>query len=387
MELSNTVIRPCSYGFFTIHRCFWVKSLNFKIYNFRGICVRVMMNPESDRKIGEVIYLGTQSQFSKLLSDIEPSQTTKSDASAGHENLRKYLKDDVTFKNYRETDFLSGSYKRNTAIRPRKKDGIVSRPDVDIIVVTNHTKDDEEQEVIDLLYDTLKSKYPTIRKQARSVGIETNKVDMDVVPIIAPNGMDGTLYIPDRKKGEWVETNPPKHTEWTTEVNTDSEGRFKPLVKLMKWWRRQNPTIAKKPKGFVIECIAAECMDKNEKQYDELFVGTLEKVAEKYAFYIGLRMVPHIEDPGVPGNSVTNGITFDAFEGFYYKVKSHAEKGRKAINETDKEKDLELWREIFGSRFPTIERANSSSLLKDAIEPSLSFPDRPIKPNKPGGFA
>ncbi|ARK26428.1 hypothetical protein SporoP37_16505 (plasmid) [Sporosarcina sp. P37] len=331
--------------------------------------------------------MSTQSQFKKLLSDIEPSQTTKNDASLGHKNLRKHLQDDDTFKVYRQTDFLSGSYKRNTAIRPRKKDGVVSRPDVDIIVVTNHTKYDGQQEVIDLLYDTLKPKYPTIRKQARSVGIETNNVDMDVVPIIAPNGMDGTLYIPDRKKEEWVETNPPKHTEWTTEVNTDSGGQFKPLVKLMKWWRRQNPTIAKKPKGFVIECIAAECMDKDEKQYDELFVGCLEKIVEKYAFYIGLRMVPHIEDPGVSGNSVMNGITFEAFEGFYYKAKSHAEKGRNAIDETDKEKELKLWREIFGSRFPTIESANSSSLLKNAVEPSLSFPDRPVKPNKPGGFA
>lgn len=338
-------------------------------------------------KMGEVIYLGTQSQFRKLLSDIEPSQTTKSDASAGHENLRKYLKDDDTFKKHRETDFLSGSYKRHTAIRPKKKDGVVSRPDVDIIVVTNHTKNDEQQKVVDLLYDTLKLKYSTIRKQARSVGIETNKVDMDVVPIIAPNGMDGTLYIPDRKKEEWIETNPPKHTEWTTEVNMDSGGLFKPLVKLMKWWRRQNPTISKKPKGFVIECIVAECMDKNERQYDELFVGTLEEIVEKYAFYIGFRIVPHIEDPGVPSNSVMNGITFDSFEGFYNKVKSHAEKGRDAINEADKEKRLKLWRDIFGPRFPTNESANSSSLLKNAVEPSLSFPDRPIKPNKPGGFA
>ncbi|WP_218970343.1 SMODS domain-containing nucleotidyltransferase [Shouchella patagoniensis] len=331
--------------------------------------------------------MGAHSQFRKLLSDIEPSQHTKSDASTGHENLRKFLKGDEIFKNYRETDFLSGSYKRNTAIRPRIKDGVVSRPDVDIIVVTNHTENDDQKEVIDLLYDTLKPKYSTIRKQARSVGIETNKVDMDVVPIIAPDGMDGNLYIPDRKKEQWVETNPPKHTEWTTEVNTDSGGRFKPLVKLMKWWRRQNPTIAKKPKGFVIECIAAECMDNNEKKYDELLVGTLEKIVEKYAFYIGLRLVPHIEDPGVPGNSVTNGITFDAFEGFYYKAKSHAEKGRQAINETDKEKALKLWREIFGPRFPSPEVANSSSLLKNAAEPSLSFPGRPVKPNKPGGFA
>ncbi|SLL37544.1 Uncharacterised protein [Mycobacteroides abscessus subsp. abscessus] len=84
--------------------------------------------------------------------------------------------------------------------------------DVDIIVVTNHTEENEPQDVIDLLYDVLKKEYSSIRKQARSVGINTNKADMDVVPIIAPEGMDGTFFIPDRKVKKWLETNPPKHT-------------------------------------------------------------------------------------------------------------------------------------------------------------------------------
>lgn len=325
----------------------------------------------------------SQSQFSRFLANIEPSQTTKSDAQTGHINLRKYLKDDANFKKYHEDDFLSGSYKRNTAIRPKRKNGITARPDVDIVVVTNHTKKNDPQEVIDLLFDTLKPKYATIRKQARSVGIETNKVDMDVVPIIAPQGKNGSLYIPDRRKAEWLETNPPRHTTWTTEVNQDSDGMFKPLVKLMKWWRRENPTVNKKPKGFVIECIVAECMDRNEKNYGELFVGTLESIVDKYAIYIGLSVVPHIEDPAVTVNSVTSGMSFAAFEGFYNKVKSHAETGRKAIDEEDKDESLKLWRKIFGDNFP----AASNSLVKNALEPSLSFPDRPIQPKKPGGFA
>lgn len=331
--------------------------------------------------------MGTQSQFSKFLQDIEPSQTTKSDASTGHTNLRAYLKADETFMKSHVTDFLSGSYKRATIIRPQTKDGGVARPDVDIVVVTDHTKNDDPQKVIDLLYNTLMPKYSTIRKQARSVGIETDKVDMDVVPIIAPYGMDGTLYIPDRKKEEWLETNPPKHTSWTTEVNQDSGGRFKPLVKLMKWWRRENPTINKKPKGFVIECIVAACMDRNETQYGELFVGTLEAIVHKYAWHIGLKIVPHIDDPGVPGNSVTSGMTFAAFEGFYNKVKAHAELGRKAISETDEDEALKSWRQIFGSRFPASGTKKSESLLKNAFEPSLTFPNRAVEPKKPGGFA
>lgn len=329
----------------------------------------------------------TQNQFLDLLKDIEPSNTTKQDASKAHTSLRDFLKKDDIFKPYHISDFLSGSYKRNTAIRPRTINGKTARPDVDIIVVTNHSLNDDPQEVIDLLYEVLVDEYSDIRKQARSVGINTKKVDMDVVPIIAPNGMEGTLYIPDRKKEEWLVTNPPKHTSWTTEINNQSSGMFKPLVKLMKWWRRINPTIAKKPKGFVIECIVAECMDKSELNYGELFVKTLEEIVVKYKAYIDLKVVPHIDDPGVPGSSVTNGITFDAFNGFYSKVKSHAEIGRKAINEIDEDEALKLWRVIFGERFPK-NRKNENSLLKNAlVPPTLTFPDHPIEPKKPGGFA
>jgi len=72
---------------------------------------------------------------------------------------------------------------------------------------------------------------------------------------------------------------------------------------------------------------------------------------------------------------------------FYNKVKVHAEIGRKALNETDKEKSLKLWREIFGSRFPASVTKKSESLLKNAIVPSLTFPNRAVGPKKPGGFA
>jgi len=330
----------------------------------------------------------TQKQFNDFLQDIEPSPTTKSSASAAHTALRKFLRGHRVFSKVHIDTFLSGSYKRDTAIRPVTKEGEEERPDVDIIVVTNHTLYDEPKAVLDLLYQTLKEEYDDIRRQTRSVGISAASADMDIVPIIAPQGLEGTLYIPDRKLSQWLVTNPPRHTAWTTEVNEASAGRFKPLVKLMKWWRRENPTISKKPKGFVVECIAAECMDTEEAQYADLFLGTLEEIGTRYAIDILLKRVPRIDYPGVPGNSVTDGITFDAFEGFFNKAKAHAELGRRAQSEQDPDKALALWREIFGSRFPAANVGKANSLLSKAAVPSgLRFPNRPVAPRKPGGFA
>jgi len=331
----------------------------------------------------------TQSQFKTFLQDIEPSSTTKANASNAHTSLRKFLREDKDFKDRHVETFLSGSYKRDTAIRPRVKNGNADRPDVDIIVVTNHSLSDNPAVVLELLYRTLKKKYSNIRLQARSVGIETPSADMDVVPIIAPNGMDGTLYIPDRKLEKWLITNPPGHTQWTTDVNKSSNGVFKPLVKLMKWWRRENPTVNRRPKGFVIEVITAECADLTETQYADLFLSTLDGIVRKYAWAILLEQVPTIPDPAVPGNSVADGITFEAFKGFYNKAKAHAKLGREAQAEEDEKKAVEKWRKIFGDRFPAPAKSESkvANLLSSAAIPGgLSFTDQPITPRRPGRF-
>lgn len=74
--------------------------------------------------------------------------------------MRSFLEDHETFKEYHIKTCLSSSYKRDTAIRPKTKDGETERPDIDIIVIINHTLGDKPQEVINLLYNTLKGKYP-----------------------------------------------------------------------------------------------------------------------------------------------------------------------------------------------------------------------------------
>ena len=332
--------------------------------------------------------MAIQTQFRQFLADIEPSPTTKKRARNAHTRLRDFIRCHETFKQHHEGTFLSGSYKRDTAIRPQKKDGDEERPDIDIIVITNHSLDDAPSDVVSLLYDTLSDKYDKLRKQARSVGVFTSTADMDVVPIIAPSGMDGTLYIPDRHLGDWLETNPPAHSTWTTKMNAASGGRFKPLVKLAKWWRREKPTNSKRPKGFMIECIVAECMDIEETQYAELFLAMLETIVSSYSPYVRLDMVPDIKDPGVPGNSVLSSMNSAAFQGFYNKAATCAEIGRRALDAGDTEEGLQLWRDVFGSRFPAPANLKTAELLDDPVAPSsLAFLDQPVRPKKPRGFA
>jgi hypothetical protein len=90
---------------------------------------------------------------------------------------------------------------------------------------------------------------------------------------------------------------------------------------------------------------------------------------------------------------VFSNVKFEEFKQFYDTVKAQAELARKAVNEEDEDKLLELWRQVFGSRFPANGKSRSAaagiapSLLKPAVGLGLTFPATPVLPNKPAGFA
>jgi hypothetical protein len=333
----------------------------------------------------------TQQQFIDMLKDIEPSASTVAACSSAHNTLRTSLAEHEDFGDVHVSTFLSGSYKRDTAIRPTTVGGELQRPDVDIIAVTNHTEDDEPQDVLDAVHQALiDAGYKNLTVNRRSINVKLTTVDMDVVPII----VDGDAYlIPDIHLKEWLTTNPPAHTQWTVDVNAKSGSRFKPLVKLFKWWRRVQLADLKRPKGFILECLVAKHMSYTETNYETQFVMLLEAIRDAYGLYVLLHAVPHLEDPGVPGNNVFSAVTADEFNTFYNKVKEHAELARKAKNETDDVEALKLWRQVLGSRFPASAAVSKSasglanSLVRSAVGVGITFPAHAVVPNKPGGFA
>ena len=75
------------------------------------------------------------SRFQELLQDIEPSPTTTNRAKGAHASIRNHLRTQAQFRARYVTSFLSGSYARDTSIRPQTLADGQERPDVDIIVV------------------------------------------------------------------------------------------------------------------------------------------------------------------------------------------------------------------------------------------------------------
>lgn len=328
-------------------------------------------------------------RFTELLADIEPSLTTKGNASTAHTQVRNHLWCHPEFKKRLSTDFLAGSYARNTAIRPKRVGAEEERPDVDIIVVTTFDTTDDPQDVLFELCDALDGTFNVERVNKRSVRLLTPKAEIDVVPVVA----SGSSYqIPDRDLGYWKETNPPAHNNWSARANDDFGCRLKPLVKLFKWWRRENKT-GKRPKGFALEVMTALHAPKNEPHYGEAFAQMLESIYNSYGAIAEAGAKPFIEDPGVPGNNIIEKVSITDWKNFIERVRVHASFARRAQDTDDMEEATRLWRRLFGDRFKASAAApKAKSLAGYATAPAaaastFTFPNANAAPTKPRGFA
>lgn len=328
-------------------------------------------------------------RFKELLEDIEPSPTTKGDASKAHSDVRRHLRAHPSFKERWSGDFLAGSYARDTAIRPKKTEMGYERADVDIIVQTSFEETDHPDDVLREVSDALEDEFTVERINKRSVRVATSKAEIDVVPVIA----SGTLYrLPDRDLEGWKDTNPPGHNTWSSERNAEFDGRFKPLVKLFKWWRRENKT-GKRPKGFVLEVLVALHAPRDQTHYGEAFARMLENIRDAYGDLAEAGFKPHIEDPGVTGNNIVSKVSITDWKNFMERIRVHAGYARRAQEEDDLAEATRLWRKLFGSRFrATFPPAKAEGLGRHATAPAVGstgyvFPDQPAAPNKPRDFA
>lgn len=335
--------------------------------------------------------MATQQQFIDFLKEIEPSPTTKSVCISAHSTLRGKLEKHETYRDIYVNTYLSGSYARNTALRPRVANGTLRRPDVDIIVVTNHTPQDLPSDVIATLRKAVKSLgYTEVEANRRSICVSLGSVEMDVVPVIAnPWEEDGWL-IADKSEEQWLVTNPMGHNQWASAVNKKANGYFVPLVKLVKWWCRENLPHLRRPKGFILETLVAKHMDYKETSYEELFAKLLEKVCDEYEWMVQVGQVPYLEDPSVSGNNVFSRVKPEEFKRFYDMVNVHAKLVRRAQSEADADRALTLWQKVFGDCFR--KSAQKASMLRTAAVASsgmgLTFPSiAVVPPNKPQGFA
>lgn len=199
-----------------------------------------------------------ETQLWQLVGEIEPTATQKDGAKRSHNYLREILCTGNMGSRIKG-HYLSGSYARDTAIRPLD--------DVDIIFVIDPSAwavsllasflRPAPAKVLESFANAIRYRYPvsSVFGQRRSVRLELFHLDIDVVPAIEDDGDRDFVWIPDRDADDWIKSSPKRHSMNAIDVNRRSNERFKPLVKILKYWNGNLPSTASM-KSFAIETMA-----------------------------------------------------------------------------------------------------------------------------------
>lgn len=341
------------------------------------------------------------SYFVDFLSEIRPRKDQLEALRSGHRTLRKRLRDDEGLASIYVSDFLQGSYRRSTAVRPLGDE----QADVDVIVVTN--LDPEKvtpDEALDHFEPFLNTHYSgKWKRNGRSIGIELVTFKLDLVVTAAPSEVQKALYksasirtlqgiedleewrlvpswpdpesesepgyfkrlaqaksesewksepllIPDRDAKEWQPTNPIAQIEWTWDKNKLCHGYYVKVVKAIKWWRRQYEK-PKYPKSYPLEHLIGDCCPDDLSSVAAGVTGTLEAIVAKYQSHADSGQVPFLCDHGVD-QDVFKRVTAEDFADFCSLVKDAAAIARKALDSQSEAESAEAWGNLFGSRFP-----------------------------------
>lgn len=315
-------------------------------------------------------------QFDTFISNINPDLRAIEYAQKAHKPVRECLESHDDFKEFVEKTFLYGSYRRHTAVGDIK--------DVDIVVLTNFDLSKEEntpQSVLRRLKAALGRCYDDPENpqyQRRSIRIddplpedENVTMTLDIIPAVVRETEEDPLLVPDREAGEWVESHPKGHMSHTTALNESSDGRYVPLVKMMKWWWKyqceiRQPNVERpKPKGFWVECLTGELFDPAQKHWADHFIDVLEKIVESYG---AGTTVPALSDPGLADEKIETSMTLEEFCVFLNAAEESLELARKARDMEDPIESSSLWREIFGEKFPLYDEDETEESREIASE-------------------
>lgn len=319
--------------------------------------------------------------FNAFLHNIEPNAKAVAHAVEAHTRVRGCLENESSLAEVITDSFLYGSYKRHTAVGDIK--------DVDIVILTNLDTDDpdnEPQKVLRRFKAALGHCYenPETAYQRRSIRVNDPLPDedgveltLDIIPAVVQITKSGPLLVPDREAKCWIPSHPRGHLNFTSNLNSDKvgQGRYVPLVKIMKWWWKhqcetKQPDIERpKPKGFWVECLTGENFDSSQTEWADHFITVLTNISNRYS---NASAVPSLQDPGLPEEIIKTSMTLEEFQFFLDCVNKNLAIAIQARDEDDSLHSSELWREIFGEKFPLFDPEEGEETREAAAKVALS---------------
>lgn len=338
--------------------------------------------------------------FERLLSAIQPPDNRLAAARDLPPKVRDYLRGCTEVVTVSPHTRLAGSYARSTAAGDVK--------DVDILVILDADYQQQQPsialtalgEALEALPEELGYSDGEVdtqpQRRSHHVYFADEDFHLDVVPAVAPDGVDDVLLVPDREWEKWVRSHPLGYGAHLSDVNSKHEDKVVRLVKLMKHWRDVH-MVNRRPKSYWLEVLVVRHICRGwvttaDQSYAEVFAGLLDSIHGRYeAIFEEAGKVPVIPDPML-GNNVAWNWKRSHFETFFRRLDESRGWARRALETNDRDEAVRLWQKVFngadGDAFPSSvdeEVKRLAGLLRDA--PAVTSSGRVVPAVSAGAVA
>lgn len=268
------------------------------------------------------------------------------------ETITNLLRDSGKFKDNFIDVIPQGSYAHKTIIKPVNAS---HEFDADILLYLKEYSEWEAEDYVQELYQFFRdnSTYrDKVSRKTRCVTIKyANDFHIDVVPFLDRHGKK---YVTNRHENNYELTDPEKYTEWLDERNRITKHHFVKVIRLIKYIRDYKQTFA--IKSIILNTLLGEQVNdaallEDENCYNDV-PTSLYTVMKKLKIYVqDNEYMPTIVDPGETNENFGDRWHQEGWAVFRTKMIFYSDKITEAYEETDEEKSLSIWQEIFGKCF------------------------------------
>lgn len=241
-----------------------------------------------------------------------------------------------------------GSYALRTIIQPVNN----GEYDADLLLFLKHDPAKQPADYIGQVYDCLRRDSPfsgIARLQSRSVAIDyAGDFHLDLVPCIERGGQH---CICNSKTNRFEETDGAGYRDWFNAKTAITHGNLKGAVKLLKYMRDHKGNFAA-PSIILTTLVGNNIHESDDRSNFRNVPDTLKIVSNRInAFLQANPSMPRMRNPVRRQESFNNHWKQSDYRNFREKFNLYTAKINAAWYETNPQRSVNKWRELFGDNF------------------------------------
>ncbi|MFE5240481.1 MULTISPECIES: SMODS domain-containing nucleotidyltransferase [unclassified Streptomyces] len=202
-----------------------------------------------------------------------------------------------------------------------------------------------------------------------------NSMHVDIVPYL--HLADGREVIVNRDDDRWEQTNPTGFTTWMQQQDKIANGNLRKVIRLMKFLRDHKNSFTG-TRSIILTTLLGNRVSQFQAMirpdsYANVPTALLTIVEDLDTWLQARPFKPSISDPSGSGVTFDHRWDQETYSYFRARIHTHARQIREAYDETDPDRSVRLWRDLFGDAFPAPQRSTAPVAARFAA-PALLTP-------------